>query len=156
MLRASSDSVSPARMSPGWLTVLEGNNGTGQTQWARAGPRSPAALARGPCVGGLGESMPGHFAGVSSSSWQKRWRGPTACLRGSAGGPAAGVEFITDVPHPYTVFQSVVRKTEWSPATPDEPSPDRERFTEAWHSHARTGIFVNPRTLALIIIGSPT
>ena len=54
-------------MSPGWLTVLEGNNGTGQTQWARAGPRSPAALAKGPCVGGLGESMPGSLAPMQGS-----------------------------------------------------------------------------------------
>ena len=51
-----------------------------------------------------------------------------------------GVEFMSTIPHPYTVFQTIVRKTEWSPATPDEPSPDRERFTEAWHSHARSRI----------------
>ena len=51
-----------------------------------------------------------------------------------------GVEFKTALPHPYTIFQTIVRKIEWDPDKPGERSPDRQRFTEAWHSHARTDI----------------
>ena len=68
-------------MSPGWLTALEGNNGTGQTQWARAGPRSPAALAKGPCVGGLGESMPGSPAPMQSPDDSTGDHDPTVSLQ---------------------------------------------------------------------------
>lgn len=49
-----------------------------------------------------------------------------------------GVEFKTNAPHPYTIFQSIVRKMERD--EPGQRSPDRERFTEAWHSHAHTDI----------------
>ena len=47
-----------------------------------------------------------------------------------------GVEFISTIPHPYTVFQTIVRRIEWDPDEPGQRSPDRERFSEAWHSHA--------------------
>ena len=51
-----------------------------------------------------------------------------------------GASFKTDLAHPYTIFQTISRKISWDPDTPDEPSPDRDHFSEAWHSHARSRV----------------
>ena len=59
-----------------------------------------------------------------------------------------GAEFITKVPHKYTVIQSISRVIEYEPDAQWMHSTDRERFTEMWHSSSSTKIldkFVIPR-----------
>lgn len=46
------------------------------------------------------------------------------------------VEFETSLPHPMTVFQTIVRKIEWGPDEPRQRSPGWERFPEARHSRS--------------------